>query len=191
MSILDFLRSKKLKLTEVKMEENRLNAREKKLLAQIEDMSREKESLFRKGGESSSRALRMSYARRFEELGKRLALMEREALLISKQLRLISRLRMILERDPKKGVGLLSRLSESQLTKISTMIEDGNMKEEEFAMKLDTMLGVVDESGIDTSLEGEASDVMKVWESMDRGTIDVDEGLKQADEKLRNKSKEL
>lgn len=191
MSILDFLRSKKLKLIEVKMEENRLNTREKKLLAQLEDMSREKESLFRKGGETASRALRMSYARRFEELGKRLSLMEREALLISKQLRLISRLRMILERDPKKGVGLLSKLSESQLTKITTMIEDGNMKEEEFAMKLDTMLGVVDESGVDMGLEGEASDVMKVWESMDRGTIDVDEGMKQADEKLRNKSKEF
>jgi hypothetical protein len=189
MSILDLFRRRKITAQDVRLEKIRLENREKKLAAEIDALSREKEEIFRKGAETTSKQLRVVYARRFEESTRRLSLLERESVRIWKMVRLITALHHAFEHSGKgPGSNLLSRLSDAQMAEIIRMIEADEIRGEVFSEKLDEMVGMVE--GIESQREGvgeEGQEILRVWEKMDEGEIEFEEGLKEASEKEKEK----
>lgn len=178
-SLLKMIKSNKLRPEEVSIEQKRLEVHERKLLNEIERLENERNELFKKGADSKSQHLRRVYARQFDEKGKQLLMKERQLFMLEKELAVIGRLKMALDANKKKTSSLLRSLSDSNLREIQTLIEKDNIKEEEFIEKLDTMLGLTSTLG-EATLEGEGAEVMKIWEKMDQGQIDVEEALKMA-----------
>lgn len=178
-SLFKMIKSNKLKTEEVSIEQKRLEVQERKLLNEIERMEGEKNELFKKGADSKSQHLRRVYARKFDEKGKQILMKERQLFMLEKELTVIGRLKMALDANKKTTSSLLRSLSESSLRDIQMLIEKDNIKQEEFVERLDTMLGLTDSLG-EATLEGEGAEVMKIWEKMDQGQIDVEEALKLA-----------
>lgn len=184
MSIIDklFRRKKTLQLDQVRIEEKRLELKEHQMVKKLETLDREKQDLFKMGAETKSKALRRIYARKFEESTKNMQLVERELVRVGKELRLLSRIRMVLERSSKSPMtaGLLQRLNEGQMQDLMRMIDADNIKEAEFLEKVDIMLGLTEEREQVEGLGDEGNEVMNIWEKMDQGEFEFEEGLKEA-----------
>ena len=190
MGMLDLFRRRKLTGQDVRLEKIRLEQREKRLASEIDALSKEKEEIFRKGAESSSKQLRVIYARRFEEKTRRLSMMERESIRLWKEVRLITALHHAFEHSASGGTGghLLSRLSDGQMAELIGMIESDEIRGEVFQEKLDEMVGLVDGvEGQRQSIGEEGQEILRVWEKMDEGELEFDEGLKEASEKEKEK----
>jgi hypothetical protein len=189
-----FNRKKKLTLEEVRIEEKRLELRESQLVKKLEAMEKDKNALFRKGAECKSRALRQIYARKFEESTKRGQLEERELLRLGKEIRVVGRIRMVLERQNKtpSAMPLIERMDESQLHELMKLIDTADLKEAEFMDKVDVLLGVTEREAepVTDHLGEEGMEVMKVWEEMDKGEFEFEEGLKAATKAAEKKGVE-
>lgn len=190
MSILDKIFRRRKKLTdmpveEVRVEEKRLEIRENQYIAQIEKFDKMREQVFHEGAKTKSPSRRRVYARRFNETSQRIAMIERELSRVVKELMTLGRVRSILER--KKGgpqANILSNLSEEEMMKLTMMLEDDKVSEEIYLQKLDSVLGVVNDPAYEVTDIGEAGmDVLKTWEKMDEGELEFDEGLKEAAQK--------
>lgn len=194
MSIIDklFRRKKELQLDEVRIEEKRLELKEHQMVKKLETLDREKQDLFKMGAETKSKALRRIYARKFEESTKNMQLVERELVRVGKELRLLSRIRMVLERSGKSPLttGLLQRLNEGQMQDLMRMIDADNIKEAEFMEKLDIMLGLTEDREQVEGLGDEGNEVMKIWEKMDQGEFEFEEGLKEASRTITKEPRE-
>lgn len=192
MAILDIFRKKKLKYEDVRLECAKMEQKEKKLASEIQSLAREKEELFRKGSQTQSRSLRMVYARKFEETTKRLMLAERESLLVWKQVRLLHVLRDAMERSRKHGgSNILFNLTDKQIGDLMGLIENDNIKGEVFMERMNTMLGLIEAADkAPESIGEEGQEVLRVWEKMDEGRLEFDEGLKKASEDLEKKGRE-
>lgn len=184
MSIIEklFRRRKNLSLDEVRIEEKRLELKENQIVKKLESLDRDKGEIFKRGAETKSKALRRIYARKFEEATKVMQLEERELIQISKEIRLLSRIRMVLERSQKtrSAIPLLERLNENQIHELMKLIDTDTVKEAEFMEKVDLMLGLTEREEVTGEIGEEGMEVMKVWERMDDGQSDFEEGLKQA-----------
>jgi hypothetical protein len=184
MSIIEklFKRRKNLSLDEVRIEEKRLELKENQIVKKLENYDRDKGEIFKRGAETKSKALRRIYARKFEEATKVMQLEERELIQISKEIRLLSRIRMVLERSQKtrSAIPLLERLNENQIHDLMKLIDTDTVKEAEFMEKVDLMLGLTEREEATGDMGEEGMEVMKVWERMDDGQSDFEEGLKQA-----------
>lgn len=184
MAILEALfgKRKKLELEDVRYEQKRLELRENNLLKKIEQLARDKDAYFRRGAEVKSRPLRRIYARKFEELTRQMQLEERELARIGKEIRLVSRLRMALERSSKhrSTLPILERLNEGQMQEIMKLIDSDNIKESEFAERLDILLGLTEPGQVIPEVGDEGMEVIKIWEKMDEGEFGSEEGLREA-----------
>lgn len=192
MAILDIFRKKKLKYEDVRLECVKMEQKEKKLASEIQSLAKEKEELFRKGSQSQSKSLRMVYARKFEETTKRLMIAERESLLVWKQVRLLHVLRDAMERSKKHGgSNILFNLSDKQIGDLMGLIENDNIKGEVFLERMNTMLGLIEAADkAPDSIGDEGQEVLRVWEKMDEGRLEFDEGLKRASDDLEKKGRE-
>jgi hypothetical protein len=194
MSILEklFRRKKNLSLDEVRIEEKRMELKENQLVKKLENLDRDKGEIFRRGAETKSKALRRIYARKFEEATKVMQLEERELVQVSKEIRLLSRIRMVLERTQKtrSAIPLLERLNENQIHELMKLIDTDTVKEAEFMEKVDLMLGLTEREEVTGDMGEEGMEVMKVWERMDDGQSDFEEGLKQATRAVTKKPSE-
>lgn len=192
MAILDIFRKKKLKYEDVRLECVKMEQKEKKLASEIQSLAKEKEELFRKGSQSQSRSLRMVYARKFEETTKRLMIAERESLLVWKQVRMLHVLRDAMERSKKHGgSNILFNLSDKQIGDLMGLIENDNIKGEVFMERMNTMLGLMEAADqAPDSIGDEGQEVLRVWEKMDEGRLEFDEGLKRASDDLEKKGRE-
>lgn len=180
MSIIEHLLDnvKKLNVDEVRYEEKRLELKEEQLLKRVEEYELDKDRLFRRGASCKSLTLRRIYARKFEDLTRRIRDGEQDLLKLGKQLRLLNRLRLLFERKSDNVVSnILKRLSESQLNEIISMIERSDIKEGEFLEKVDTMFGITDKTSEAEELGEEGKEVMKLWERIDQGKLKVEYGL--------------
>jgi hypothetical protein len=188
-----FQRKKKLTLEEVRIEEKRLELRETQAVKKLEQMERTKQDLFRKGAEIKSRALRQIYARKFEELAKRGQMEERELARLGKEIRVVGRIRMVLERQARQpsAVPLIERMDESQLHELMKLIDTADLKDAEFMEKVDVLLGITDREpeAVTETLGSEGLEVLKVWEEMDKGEFEFEEGLKQASKAVEKADK--
>lgn len=194
MSIIEklFRRKKELSLDEVRIEEKRMELKENQIVKKLETLDRDKEETFKRGAETKSKALRRIYARKFEEATKVMQLSERELIQISKEIRLLSRIRMVLERSQKgrSAIPLLERLNENQVHELMKLIDTDTVKEAEFMEKVDLMLGLTEREEATGEMGEEGMEVMKVWEQMDDGQSDFEEGLKQATRAVTKKPPE-
>jgi len=197
MSILDkiFRRRKKLTdipLEEIRVEEKRLEIKENQHIAQIEKFDKMRESIFHEGAKTKSPSRRRVYARRFNETSMRITMIERELSRVVKELMTIGRVRSIMER--KKALpnqNILQNLSEADMMKLTMMLEDDKVSEELYIQKLDSVLGVVNDPAYEVADMGEAGmDVLKTWERMDEGELEFDEGLKEAAQKQGGQKEE-
>lgn len=193
MGILDIFKGrKKITAQDIRIEKIRLEQREKKMASEIEGMAKEKEDLFRKGAGTTSKSLRMIYARKFEESTKRLQLMERESIRLGKEVRVITALNHVYEHTRGSGgERLLAKLTDGQIMDIMRMIDSDDIKGELFNEKLDQMMGLVEASDSNKEEIGaEGQELLGIWEKMDEGAMELEEGLKKADEETKKKSKE-
>lgn len=186
-----FKKKKKITLEEVRIEEKRLEIRENQLVKKLESTERRKNDLFRKGAETKTRALRRIYARKFEEATKQGQMEERELLRLGKELRVLSRLRMLLERRSRtsRTASLLERLDDSQLRELARLVDSQDLPDAEFDEKVDMVLGLTEQEPeeVTEGLGEEALEVMKVWEEMDRGQFEFEEGLRTASRAVEEK----
>lgn len=194
MSILEriFNRKKKLTLEEVRAEEKRLELREGQLVRKLEILEKDRNAIFRKGAECKSRALRQIYARKFEEATKRNQLEERELLRMGKEIRVVGRIRIVLERRTRtpSALPLIERMDEEQLHELMKLIDTADLKEAEFMDKVDVLLGITEREAepVTDALGSDGMEVMKVWEEMDRGQFEFEEGLRAASKAAEKKA---
>lgn len=182
----------KLTVKDVRYEEKRLEIRENQLVAKLEKVEKEREEIFHQGAKTRSASRRRIYARRFQQLTQRTTLVERELMRTGKELLTVGRLRSILER--KGGVGgtpVLEKLSEEDMIKLTSMLEDDRITEEMYVQKLDVTLGVVSDPAYESSEIGdEGLEVLKTWEQMDEGELEFDEAIKAAGGEKEKKDEE-
>lgn len=171
-----------LSLEEVRVEEKRLEIRENQHLHQIEKFDKLREEVFHQGAKTKTPARRRIYARRFGEYSQRIRMVERELTRVVKELMTLNRVRGILERQRQIPTqNILQNLSETDMVKLTTLLEDDKVSEEMYMQKLDSLLGVVNDPAYEQSELGEEGlDVMKTWEQMDEGELEFNEGLKEA-----------
>lgn len=192
MAIADIFRKKKITGQEIRLEKIRLERREQKMAAELEKLSKEKEELFRKGAETSSRSLRMIYARKFEETTKRLQMMEVESHRLWKQVRLIAALEFAYERSGRgTDSSLLGRLGERQVAELLKLLDADDVRGQVFMDRLDEIMGTVDAAfGKEEAIGEEGREILRVWEKMDEGALEFEEGLKKASEEAKKKQQE-
>src|SRR5262245_13347115 len=171
-----------LSLEEVRVEEKRLEIRENQHLHQIEKFDKLREEVFHQGAKTKSPARRRIYARRFGEYAQRIGMGERELTRVVKELMTLNRVRSIMERSrqvPTQNV--LQNLSEADVVRLTTLLEDDKISEEVYLQKLDSLLGVVNDPAYESQEIGnEGLEVLKTWEQMDEGELEFSEGLKEA-----------
>ncbi len=187
MSILDKIFKKRrgltdLSLEELRVEEKRLEIRENQYLNQVDKLDKQREEVFNQGAKTKSPARRRIYARRFEESSQRIGMLERELSRTVKELMTLGRIRSIMERKRSVGAAnLLERLSDEDVGKIMGLLEDDKINEEVYVGKLDMLLGVVNDPAYETSDMGnEGMEVLKTWERMDEGELEFDDALAEA-----------
>ena len=190
MSIIDkiFRRRKRLtdlSLEELRVEEKRLEIRENQHINQVDKLEKQREEIFNQGSKTKSPARRRIYARRFNETSQRVSIVERDLSRVVKELMTLNRIRVILERQRQVpgSKNLLANLTDEDLGKITSLLEDDRIGEEVYLGKLDLVLGVVNDPAYDTQdIGNEGMEVLKTWEAMDEGDLDFDQGLKEASE---------
>ncbi|MHC4605518.1 MAG: hypothetical protein ACYTAF_01110 [Planctomycetota bacterium] len=197
MSILSriFKRKKKLtdlKLDELRVEEKRLEIRENQHLNKLEKLDKQREEIFNNGAKTKSPARRRIYARRFGEISKRCQMIEREVSRVVKELMTLNRVRTVLERDRKVPTeNVLKNLNDADMAKLTSMLEDDRITEEVYLQKLDVVLGVTGDSAYEMQELGEEGlDVLKTWERMDEGELEFDDALKEASGGVKEKESE-
>jgi hypothetical protein len=171
-----------LSLDEVRVEEKRLEIRENQHLHQIDKFDKLREEVFHQGAKTRSPARRRIYARRFGEYAQRVGMIERELTHVVKELMTLNRVRSIFERRRQIPVqNLLQSLTEEDMLKLTTFLDDDKISEEVYLQKLDTVLSVVNDPVYESSDIGdEGLSVLKTWEQMDEGELEFDAGLKEA-----------
>jgi hypothetical protein len=171
-----------LSLEEVRVEEKRLEIRENQHLHQIEKYDKLREDVFHQGAKTKSPARRRIYARRFGEYSQRIGMIERELTHVVKELMTLNRVRSIFERQRQVPTrNILKNLSEEDMLKLTTLLEDDKVSEEMYLQKLDSLLGVVNDPAYESQdIGNEGLEVLKTWEQMDEGELEFNEGLKEA-----------
>jgi hypothetical protein len=171
-----------LSLDEVRVEEKRLEIRENQHLHQIDKFDKLREEVFHQGAKTRSPARRRIYARRFGEYAQRVGMVERELTHVVKELMTLNRVRSIFERRRQIPVqNLLQSLTEEDMVKLTTFLDDDKISEEVYLQKLDAVLSVVNDPVYESSDIGdEGLSVLKTWEQMDEGELEFDAGLKEA-----------
>lgn len=171
-----------LGLEEVRVEEKRLEIRENQHLHQIEKYDKLREEVFHQGAKTKTPARRRIYARRFGEYSQRISMIERELTRVVKELMTLTRVRGILERQRQIPTqNILQNLSEEDVIKLTTLLEDDKVGEEMYMQKLDSLLGAVNDPALEQSdIGNEGLEVLKTWEQMDEGELEFDAGLKEA-----------
>lgn len=171
-----------LSLEEVRVEEKRLEIRENQHLHQIDKYDKLREEVFHQGAKTKTPARRRIYARRFGEYSQRIGMIERELTRVVKELMTLTRVRGILERQRQiPAQNILQNLTETDMIKLTTLLEDDKVGEELYMQKLDSLLGAVNDPALETAEMGnEGLEVLKTWEQMDEGELEFDAGLKEA-----------
>ena len=101
------------------------------------------------------------------------------------------RIRVILERQRQVpgSKNLLANLSDEDLGKITSLLEDDRIGEEVYLGKLDLLLGVVNDPAYESAdIGNEGLEVLKTWEQMDEGELEFGAGLKEATGAEREKA---
>ena len=177
---------------ELRREEILLTKGRDRLFKKIETIAGLKQKIFQTGATQKSPELRKALAQDFELKTQEQLMAARELNLRSKELLTVSRLRMI--KENQEGGRALGRLnvSEKDVGKISSWIEDDAVSQEMYLERLDEILDLGAQSDKDAlsnaGLSGAGNELMNIWNDLDRGTIKQDEAFEEADKAVRRRS---
>ncbi len=190
----------KISSDELKRERVRIEQNESKLIKEIEDVEKKKQSLFLKGKEESSQRQQMIIARKIKELDVRSRNKDKQLAMLSKQLRVISGFEQIKENDKMiKEMGMSSLINKMDLQELQKYVEK-SMVEGQFQMeKFTALLGDLEGTAVGGEYSEEDKDILGIVDAMQEASaaestgeedVAVDEGMKKVDKLLHKEEKD-
>jgi hypothetical protein len=197
MALIDKLFNRKKTLSELSRQELRkeeliLGKQRDRLFKRIEQITTDKQKIFKQGADQKSPELRKALAQDFELKTQEQLMSARELNLRSKELLTVSRLRMVKENQERgKALGRLN-LTDKDVAKISGWIEDEAVTQDVYQDRLDTILELGNQSDKDAlgraGLSQAGSELMNIWNDMDKGAVKPAEAFEAADQAVRRKN---
>ena len=177
---------------ELRKEEILLTKQRDRLFKKIEQISVDKQRIFKQGASQKSPELRKALAQDFELKTQEQLMTARELNLRSKELLTVSRLRMVKENTEKgRALGRLN-LTDKDVAKISQWIEDDAVSQDMYLERLNTILDLGEQSDKDAlaaaGLSSSGQELMNIWNQMDRGAVKEDEAFEEADKAVRRRA---
>jgi hypothetical protein len=196
MALLDKIFGKKKTLSELSKQELRkeeiiIGKQRDRLFKRIEEIATAKQKIFQQGATQKSPELRKALAQQFELKGQEQVMVARELNLRSKELMTVSRVRLLQEsRAAGKNSGRLN-VTEKDMARITSWIEDDAVNQDMYQERLDQILEVGAQADKDAvaqaGLTSAGSELMHLWDQMDRGHLKEDEAFEEADKAIRRK----
>jgi hypothetical protein len=196
MALIDKLFGKKKTLSdlskqELRKEEILIGKARDRLFKRIEDIANSKQKIFQQGASQKSPELRKALAQQFELKSQEQVMVARELNLRSKELMTVSRLRIIKEsKESGKALGRLN-VTDRDMAKITSWIEDDAVTQDMYQERLDTILELGAQADKDAlaqaGLTSAGQELMHLWDQMDRGALKEDEALQEAERTIRKK----
>jgi len=160
------------------------------LVRKVTKIGRAKEELFERGTNEKMPEVRRMLAQEFELKTTEQLMLARQLNIRSKEMLTVSRLRMLRENADRAGQSnKLGLISETDMFRLSKLIESDAVRSEIYHERLDEILSIgasADEGSAGLSEAGKT--VMDVWEKMDVGAItDQAEAFDEADRSVREK----
>ena len=202
MALIDKIFGKKKTLSELDRQELRkeeilLTRQRDKLFKKIEQISVDKQKIFQQGASQKSPELRKALAQNFELKTQEQLSSARELNLRSKELMTVSRLRMVKENGDKgRATGRLN-LTDKDVARITSWIEDDAVSQDMYQDRLNTILETGSQADADAlasaGLTSAGQELMNIWNDLDRGAIKQDAAFEEADKAVRRRhaAKEL
>jgi hypothetical protein len=197
MALIDKIFGKKKTLSELTRQELRreeilLEKQRDRLFKKIETIATDKQKIFQQGAQQKSPELRKSLALQFEMKSQEQLMVAKELNLRSKELMTVGRLRMVQEnREKGRALGRLN-VTDKDVAKISSWIEDDAVSQEMYSERLDQILELGAQSDKDalagTQLKEAGAEIMNIWNEMDRGQIQEKQAFEEADKAVRKRS---
>lgn len=177
---------------ELRREEILLEKQRDRLFKKVEQIALDKQKIFQQGAAQKSPELRKALAMQFEMKTQEQLMSARELNLRAKELMTVSRLRMIKEHSEKgKALGRLN-ITDKDLSRVTQWIEDDAVTQEMYVERLDQILELGEQADRDAlagaPLKEAGSELMNLWNEMDRGSLDQQQAFEQADNAIRKRS---
>ncbi|MGA2231907.1 MAG: hypothetical protein ABSH22_13500 [Tepidisphaeraceae bacterium] len=200
MALIDKLFSHKktlseLNRTELRKEELLIGKQRDRLFKRIEQLSTDKQTIFKQGASQKSPELRKALAQDFELKTQEQLMAARELTLRSKELLTVSRVRMIKENQERgRATGRLN-LTDKDVAKISAWIEDEAVTQDVYQDRLDSILQLGQQADKDAlgraGLTQAGEELMNIWNDLDKGAVKPEQAFDQADQAIRRKNAAL
>ena len=197
MALIDKLFNRKKTLSELDRQELRkeeilLTKQRDRLFKRIEQISLDKQKIFKQGADQKSPELRKALAQDFELKTQEQLMAARELNLRSKELLTVSRLRLVKENNERgRALGRLN-LTDKDVAKISGWIEDDAVTQDVYVDRLNQILDIGQQADKDAlasaGLTSAGQELMNIWNEMDRGAMKDDEAFEEADKAVRRKN---
>jgi len=177
---------------ELRKEELILTKQRDRLFKRIEQIGTQKQSIFQQGAKQKSPELRKALAQDFELKTQEQLMSARELNLRSKELLTVSRLRMIKENQERgKALGRLN-LTDKDVARISSWIDDDAVTQDSYQDRLDSILDLGAQADKDSvqraGLTQAGQELMSIWDDMDRGAVKPDQAFEKADQAVRQRN---
>ena len=199
MALIDKIFGKKKTLSELNRQELRreeilLEKQRDRLFKKIDQITQDKQKIFQQGAAQKAPELRKALAQQFEMKTQEQLMAARELNLRSKELMTVGRLRMVKENSEKgRALGRLN-VTDKDVARISQWIEDDAVTSEMYLEKLDSILELGEQADRDAlagaTLKEAGTEIMNIWNEMDRGVIKQEEAFQEADRAVRRRSAE-
>jgi hypothetical protein len=198
MALIDRIFGKKTKTLselsrqELRKEEILLTRQRDRLFKKMEDLGKQKQAIFQQGATQKSPELRKALAMDFELKTQEQVMSARELNLRAKELMTVSRLRLIKENTEKgRALGRLN-LTDKDVARISSWIEDDAVNQDMYTERLNMLLELGAQSDKDALASAGLSDagqeLMHLWDELDKGAIKEPEAFEEADRLARQRA---
>ncbi|HEV7300532.1 MAG TPA: hypothetical protein VGN72_14295 [Tepidisphaeraceae bacterium] len=197
MALIDKLFNRRKTLSELSPQELRkeeilIGKQREKLFKRVEQIAGEKQKIFQQGAAQKSPELRKALAQDFELRTQEQLMVARELGLRSKELLTVSRLRMVKENQGRgSALGRLN-LTDKDVARISTWIEDDAVSQEMYVERLNGLLELGEHSDKDglaaSGLTPAGQELMNVWNDLDKGAVKPDAAFEEADKAVRRRA---
>lgn len=177
---------------ELRKEEILLAKQRDRLFARIQQITEQKQAIFKQGATQKSPELRKALAMDFELKTQEQVMAARELNLRSKELMTVSRLRLIKENSSHgRALGRLN-LTDKDVARISSWIEDDSITQDMYQERLDLLL----ETGAQADRDAIASaglteagqELLSIWNQLDQGAVKQEQAFEQADQAARRRA---
>ncbi len=175
---------------ELRRQELLLEKDRNQLLKKVTKLAKTKQEIFERGATEKTPEVRRILAQEFEMRTTEQLMIARQLNIRSKEMMTVTRLRMLRENADRAGQSSkLGLISETDILKLSKLIESDAVRAEVYQERLDEMLAIgseVDEGAAGLSDAGRS--VMDVWDKMDQGVLsDAAEAFEEADRTVRER----